>query len=109
MEQGSRAAQALYTAQQSEITNLARLTAQRPTLRDLLVEGEQEPLVEYLETLQAGARLDLVLICDSNRQEVARAGAIFSATLCAVSTPTWFEVIFREFVAPGVASGGAAD
>jgi PAS domain S-box-containing protein len=93
VEQGSRAAQALYMAQQSEIRNLARLTAQRPPLHDLLVQGEQEPLVEYLATLQAGAGLDLVLICDSNQQAVAQAGATISDSLCAVTIPTWFEII----------------
>ena len=93
VEQGSRAAQALYTAQQSEIRNLARLTAQRPTLRDLLVQGEQAPLVEYLATLQAGAGLDLVLICNSNQQAVAQAGATISDSLCTATMPTWFEIV----------------
>ncbi len=90
VEQGNRAAQALYTAQQREMSNLARLTAQRPTLQELLLQEEVEPLVAYLETLQAGAGLDLVLICDANRQTVAQAGPASPADLCSSAGPTWF-------------------
>ncbi len=93
VEQGRRAAQALYAARQSEITGLATLTVQRPTLRDLLAQGEKTPLLTYLRTLQAGAGLDLVLICDSSHQPVAQAGEIASDRLCTTRTPTGFHLV----------------
>jgi PAS domain S-box-containing protein len=73
VEHGSIAAQALYQARQSELANLATLTAQRPTLQSLLAQQEPNALAEYLQTLQAGSHLDLLLIC-SDDQIVSRAG-----------------------------------
>lgn len=66
--QGIRATRALYTAQQSEIKNLASLTAQRPTLHELLVQGDWPALETYLQTLQTGVELDLVAVCDQRGQ-----------------------------------------
>jgi PAS domain S-box-containing protein len=63
VEHGSIAAQALYQARQSELTSLATLTAQRPTLRGLLAQREPDALSAYLRTLQEGSGLDLVLLC----------------------------------------------
>jgi hypothetical protein len=81
VEQGSLAAQALYEAKQNELQSLATLTAQRPTLLELLAQGEQEALLTYLGTLQEGSGLDLVLVCDSGRV-VAQAGEATSEELC---------------------------
>ena len=44
VEQGRRAAQALYAARQNELISLATLTAQRPTLRELLKQQDQAAL-----------------------------------------------------------------
>jgi PAS domain S-box-containing protein len=98
VEQGSRAAQALYAARESEMTSLATLMAQRPTLRDLLVQGDQTSMQAYLRILQTSAELDLVLVCDSNQQAVAQAGEVISDALCAVmpSAPTGFHIISAE-------------
>jgi two-component system phosphate regulon sensor histidine kinase PhoR len=95
VEHGGRAARALYAAQQSEIAGLATLTAQRPTLRDLLTQGDQASMQAYLRTLQTGAGLDLVLVCDSNRQAVAQAGEAISDALCAAtpSVPINFRIV----------------
>jgi PAS domain S-box-containing protein len=80
--QGSLTAQALYEAKLNELESLATLTAQRPTLRGLLAEGEGDPLSAYLHTLQEGSGLDLVLICDSGRV-IAEAGVAIPDQLCA--------------------------
>jgi PAS domain S-box-containing protein len=82
VEQGSLAAQALYEAKQNELQSLATLTAQRPTLLELLAQGEREALLAYLRTLQEGSGLDLVLVCDAGRV-VAQAGEATSEELCA--------------------------
>jgi PAS domain S-box-containing protein len=83
VEQGSLAAQALYDAAENELAALATLTAERPTLRQLLAEDDQYALASYLRTLQAGAGLDLVLVCDSDQQPTALAGNVIDGDLCA--------------------------
>jgi PAS domain S-box-containing protein len=93
VEQGSRAAQALYTARQNEMASLATLTAQRPTLRNLLLQGERAPLLAYLGPLQASAALDLILICDSQNRLVVRVGETVSDVPCTNQTTSGFEVL----------------
>jgi PAS domain S-box-containing protein len=82
VEQGSRASQALYAVRQSKVTDLAVLTAQRPTLRDLVARGEAETLSSYLDTLRTGAGLDLMVVCTSGGQRIARAGKAIAIDVC---------------------------
>lgn len=82
-EQGRRTTQALYEAMRSDLTNLALLTAQRPTLHRMMSQGETGDLPAYLETLLQGANLDLLISCDLRGQPVARAGKVVEANLCA--------------------------
>jgi PAS domain S-box-containing protein len=85
VDQGSRAAEALYTARQNEVSGLAVLTAQRPTLRALMAAGEpgeSAELAPYLHTLQQGAGLDLVLLCGPDHQMIAQAGGAGVGRLC---------------------------
>lgn len=63
VEQGQRAAISLYDAQKRDLENLSILTAQRPSLYDLLQQGDRDALAGYLHTLQRGAGLDLIEIC----------------------------------------------
>jgi PAS domain S-box-containing protein len=92
VEQGSLAAQALYEARQNELQSLATLTAQRPTLRELLAQGEQEALLAYLRTLQEGSGLDLVLVCDSGRV-IAQAGEAIPEELCAPNGRSGYYIV----------------
>jgi PAS domain S-box-containing protein len=92
VEQGSLAGQALYQARQNELASLATLTAQRPTLRELLIQGEQEAIQAYLHTLQEGSGLDFVLVCDAGKP-VAQAGGAFSHDLCAEGASSGFYVL----------------
>jgi PAS domain S-box-containing protein len=94
VEQGSLAAQALYEAKQNELQSLATVTAQRPTLRELLAQGEQDTLSAYLHTLQEGSGLDLVLVCDTGQQAAAQAGETVPGDLCRQGIRSGF------FVAP---------
>ena len=93
VEQGRRATLALYAARQSDVTDLATLTAQRPTLRGLLARGEMDALPAYLRTLKTGARLDLVQICDAEGKVVAQAGEWVPDTLCAATMERGFHVV----------------
>ena len=95
VEQGSLAAQALYAAAESELAGLATLTAERPTLRDLMVRGEQDALVAYLRTLQEGAGLGLVLVCDSELRTVAQSGQQMAADPCAEGTGTGYRAVAK--------------
>jgi PAS domain S-box-containing protein len=92
VDQGSRAAQALYTARQGEVNGLATLAAQRPTLRELLVAEELGALQDYLHTLQTGAGLSLVLVCDRELEVVAQAGAVALDVRCAREEAAWIHV-----------------
>jgi len=96
VEQGSRAAQALYAARHSEISDLATLTAQRPTLHTLLAQEEWPALSDYLHTLQVSTGLDLVLVCDLGGQPVAQAGEAISESLCPLRAFTGFYVLSAE-------------
>jgi PAS domain S-box-containing protein len=63
LSQGLAASQALYAAAGAEVGGLASLTAQRPTLRDLVGGGSVDSLLEYLTALQQAAELDLIAVC----------------------------------------------
>jgi len=93
VEQGSRAAEALYEVRQRETTSLATLMAQRPTLCELLTHQDQAEWAAYLHTLQVGVGLDLVLVCDRKLHLVAQAGKAIPKTLCADDIPTGFHIV----------------
>ena len=67
VEQAERTAIFLYEKKTFELENAANLTAQRPTLYSLLERMELQPLEVYLHTLQNGANLDLINICQSQK------------------------------------------
>lgn len=68
VNQGIQATQALYAATQASLSDLATLTAQRPTLKQLLSQGDAVLLSDYLQTLRTGTDLDLLQVCDNNQQ-----------------------------------------
>ena len=96
--QGSRAAQALYEARENELSSLATLTAQRPTLHELLLRQEGDELSVYLDTLQKSLELDLVLICGSGQRVTASASEAALTSLCDREEPAGFHVIPTDTV-----------
>ncbi len=72
VEQGVQTTRAVFSARQSRLTTLAILTAQRPALSQLLQENNPDRLLAYLHTLQEGASLDLLLLCDAQRKPVTQ-------------------------------------
>lgn len=99
VNQATQATQALYQALLGQLDDLALLTAQRPTLLRLLYESQPAVLADYLQTLQRGAELDLILVCDRNGRPIAYAGLYTTAALCQPSaTPEW-QVIQTEAAA----------
>lgn len=102
VDQGQQTAQVFYTAQQRAINDLARLTSQRPSIPLLLSQGQEEPLADYLETLQEETELDLLIICDSDQNPVSQTGTAVSANLCRLPDPTGLHTFSPEETAvPG--------
>jgi hypothetical protein len=82
LEHGQSTVKALYTARQVELSNLATLVAQRPTVQDLLVQENPAALQEYLSTLRLGAAVDHILICGRDRQLIGHSGSAVPANIC---------------------------
>ncbi len=87
--QGQRSTQALLAAQQKDLTNLALLTAQRPTLRQLMGDSS-DTLTPYLETLRTGADLTLIALCAPDGTLTASAGSL-APDLCTTPETTRFQ------------------
>jgi len=82
VEQGQRMTIALFASHYNEILNLATLTAQRPTLYGLLDQNEITELTEYLITLQSGAGLDRIVVCDTENQLIATTDTNLTEAFC---------------------------
>lgn len=82
VNQGSHMIQVLLNARSNELSNLAILTAQRPTLISLLNDGDPERLASYLQTLRQGADLDLLMVCDQQGNAVIQVGYEIPAQAC---------------------------
>ncbi len=80
--QGLAASQALYAAAEAEVRGLANLTAQRPTLRDLVGAGNIDSLLDYLNALQQAAELDLIAVCSTNGALLASTGRDLARGIC---------------------------
>jgi PAS domain S-box-containing protein len=87
VNQASRMVEVLLDAHHRDLSNLAILTSQRPTLRQLLDSDDSTRLSDYLETIRKGAGLDLILICQQSRKTVSQVGLPISNLACQ-SEPT---------------------
>src|SRR5688572_14367919 len=65
LDQAVVASRAFLEREQSDLQSLALVISQRPTLTRLLAEQNFSALESYLNTLQEGANLDLILICSN--------------------------------------------
>jgi len=63
LEGGQRAFSAGLDAGLSDLSNLALLIAQRPTLAELVAGDDRAALADYLQTLQSSVQLDLLAVC----------------------------------------------
>ena len=96
--QGEKTTQALYQAQQNQINNLALLTAQRPTIQELFVNGDRDDLLNYLKILQNGTLLDLIAVCDSEQDTVTSTIPLSRETLCYDFLSPGFHVVSQDEV-----------
>ena len=93
VRQGVLATQALYSATQGEIEGMATLTVQRPTLRGLLANRREDEMLAYLETLQRGLGLDLVLVCTAEGRPAAHVGTGLPVDPCAAAAVPGFQAV----------------
>jgi PAS domain S-box-containing protein len=64
---------ALFQAEQNRLVDLARLTAERPTLQRLLQDGATSELPAYLQAIREQSGLDILLMCDTAERPMAGA------------------------------------
>ena len=82
IQQGRNVMLSLYAAKVSEIDSLAVLTAQRPKLSEYLQGGDSASLEKYLETLRAGAGVNMILLCNPKPQASASLEYPLPASMC---------------------------
>jgi PAS domain S-box-containing protein len=63
LEDGQRATRSLIQAEQSQLTNLATLLAERPTLHRIIQEQTWAELRPFLQSFQAQSKLDILFLC----------------------------------------------
>jgi PAS domain S-box-containing protein len=80
--QGSQMSLAILENKHGDLTDLAILTAQRPTLHLLLQQDTYQDMRPYLEVLQQGANLDLLLICGQENNLVIQVGIPIGQEVC---------------------------
>ena len=96
LDQTSLASQAFITSERSDLQNLALLVSQRPTLTHLLEENDSSALNHYLETLQEGALLDLILICANDNDVAGNNPNPSIADHCSTNSQSGYSVIPSE-------------
>jgi len=66
----------LFEAEKSNLSSLATLTSQRPTLQLYLREGAIQDLSDYLNKYTAGSELDILIVYDISGQPIANGNSI---------------------------------
>jgi PAS domain S-box-containing protein len=84
LEQGYQTTHILISNKLNDLSYLAILTAQRPTLQRLVLENDLAELDEYLEIFRQGASLDAVLLCDGSSHLIWQVGESISNQACQV-------------------------
>jgi PAS domain S-box-containing protein len=92
VDQGTKTARIFYDAKQSELEDLATLTAQRPTLIELLAQGSEDDLISYLTDLQKSAGFDLVSVCILDTQLASYPDGLFNEDVCEIEEPQGYYI-----------------
>jgi PAS domain S-box-containing protein len=82
LDQGVQTSLALYSANEQELKNLAKLIAQRPTLAELIDQQKAQTLLSYLLVLQEGTNLDSITICDPSGMILAQTHEFPTQEIC---------------------------
>jgi two-component system sensor histidine kinase ResE len=90
LEQSVIASRAFLESEQSNLESMALLVSQRPTLLRYLDEQDFTSLGEYLNTLQEGANLDLVLVCSDGQDVTGSDRNVSVSQLCLEEPPSGY-------------------
>jgi PAS domain S-box-containing protein len=90
LRRGQKTVETLYQARQAELAHLAGLLSQDPDLPELLIREDRTALQDYVEALRSHTAVDLVVVCDRNRQPAAFSGSAMPAGLCQAESPPAF-------------------
>ncbi len=85
LDQTSLASQAYIASERSNLQSLALVVSQRPTLTNLLGGNDPSALKRYLDTLQVGANLDLILVCAGENEVVVINQGALTTDLCSTN------------------------
>jgi signal transduction histidine kinase/HAMP domain-containing protein len=90
LDQAILTTQASLLGEQSDLQNLALLISQRPTLTQLLKQGDIASLESYLDTLRDSVNLDLLIVCKADEDISGAADAALMAELCSSNLQSGF-------------------
>jgi PAS domain S-box-containing protein len=96
LDQSVVASRACLESEKSNVQSLALLVSQRPTLMRLLQEKSFSSLGDYLNTLRAGATLDLVLVCSDGKDITGSQANLPVAELCLQENPSGYAAVNSE-------------
>ena len=91
LDQAMVASRVFLEREKADLQSLALVFSQRPTLTRLLNEEEFSSLEGYLDTLQEGANVDLILIC-SGEEEITRINGDLRE-LCQLEAPSGYATL----------------
>ncbi|HET6821355.1 MAG TPA: hypothetical protein VFH34_01835, partial [Anaerolineales bacterium] len=91
LDQAMVASRVFLEREKADLQSLALVFSQRPTLIRLLNEQGFSSLEGYLDTLQEGANVDLILIC-SGEEEITRIAGDLSQ-LCQLESPSGYATL----------------
>jgi PAS domain S-box-containing protein len=84
VHQGTQTTHILIANKLNDLSYLAILTAQRPTLQRLVGENNLVELRKYLEIFRLGAGLDTVLVCMGVNETITQVGENLSLETCEI-------------------------
>ena len=84
IDQGTQTTHILITNKLNDLSYLAVLTAQRPTLQRLVIDNNLVDLGEYLEIFRLGASLDAVQVCQGS-EVISEVGEKLPSSSCQVN------------------------
>src|SRR5512133_3924887 len=90
LDQATLTTQSSLAREQSDLQNLALLTSQRPTLKQLLDQKDTVSINSYLDTLRKSVNLDLLTVCDADHKLIGNSTSAETSELCQVKDQSGF-------------------
>lgn len=90
---GALVTRTLLEAKRNQLTSLATLTSQRPTLIRLLREQDAVALADYVQDYLTGVGIDILILCDDQGNHVLGPGTACPSTDMLTLNATWYELM----------------